>query len=433
MLTSDDVYDIPSVPKFADLRRLGQGEPSMNANNTLGDAFFDISGVLVGGISPHNPYGQNASAKVDKKQEVSGANKENEPTSKEGNDDSDDSMFGIRKLAMFRQPQPRRRAASVETAGAAQVANQHSVKQRAASTDPPKGKLMIPSANNEVRRPAAVRRSAPAPLPQVPSCRIRHASGDTYAKSDLNKNNGPAKVRVAQRMVGVTTGGATQRRLQRADPALYHGPETRARTKIDKRVITPVSNVDKAQSEKRREGSQTYSDNRQRRLGTAISSKPAQAFATQGGPSAVDVRPPRVEGPAGNVKVAGNAEAAAAVDGGHVARERTRRAVVGQKGPIRLQKMPADSSKGLSAVVSERRFRESVTRRERGGESLEREANIEQHHAQQRMVIVARFSQGSDRSDLPVKRTRLVSVLDHRCGIPEDACKCEYCYSILKA
>lgn len=49
-------------------------------------------------------------------------------------------------------------------------------------------------------------------------------------------------------------------------------------------------------------------------------------------------------------------------------------------------------AKGLPSVGSERRFRESVTRRERGGESLERELNTEQHQVKRTLNFLCLLS-----------------------------------------
>lgn len=65
---------------------------------------------------------------------------------------------------------------------------------------------------------------------------MRNPSGDARTQS-IGKSSGLAVIRHAKPVMGTTRTAAIQHRLQRADPGAYHGPQTRARTMLDKRYV----------------------------------------------------------------------------------------------------------------------------------------------------------------------------------------------------
>uniref|UniRef100_A0A914ZYR9 Uncharacterized protein n=1 Tax=Parascaris univalens TaxID=6257 RepID=A0A914ZYR9_PARUN len=74
MLNGCDIYNIPSVPKFADLRRVGQGESANDSSSTMGDGNFDVRSVIASIASPslRNPHS------IAKEESIHGSNKEDE-------------------------------------------------------------------------------------------------------------------------------------------------------------------------------------------------------------------------------------------------------------------------------------------------------------------------------------------------------------------
>ncbi|VDK48548.1 unnamed protein product [Anisakis simplex] len=317
MQSSDDLlYDIPSVPKFADLKRMADGESANDSNVTIGDGFFDVSGIVAGSILNNNKV--RAGSKQTEAECFVNENKENELSLKQTIDDSDDdSLFGIKKMAMFRQSQQNRRGVSTERLNTGDT-QASLAKPRSISCDNKlKRRSDMPTVNNRDgnKRPQIERRSIPVAL---------------YKKA-INNNRAANKPNI-------------QQRLNMANPAAYKGPETRQRAKIDKQAIISASVIPSSVR-----SADSSAANKKQILTT-------NKTTTNKADDNKNDKPKNI------------------VRREHIPRERTRRPQKTDTGPVRLQKTSITSApKNLPAVQTERRFRESVTRRQRGGESMERD------------------------------------------------------------
>uniref|UniRef100_A0A914ZZC0 Uncharacterized protein n=2 Tax=Parascaris univalens TaxID=6257 RepID=A0A914ZZC0_PARUN len=271
-------------------------------------------------------------------------------------------MFGLANLGMYR------RAMSTDPA---LVRQSHEdgyrlVKPRTSRVGRSRERNIVPPNNQELEQRISVRRSERTVLHPARHDRVCSPSGDACTYS-VEGNSGLAMIRYATPIVINTRTAAIQRRLQLADLAAYHGLQTSAHTMLVERTITSTADLNVVEQWEMEKKAQVVSKTEQKQKAVVhISSIHGR---TDLGFSQV---------------VEGESKSTCAVGGEHIPRDRTRLNAPQQKGQVRMMRgVSTTPLNGLPSVRSERRFRESVTRRERGGDSLKRELNTERNQTRQ--------------------------------------------------